>query len=84
MVVPAVDPPSFPFSLPLAHLSLDPVFLSVLFSFLLWFLIVKKERWWLFLVVDGCGCCSGGGCSVSLSSPVVCSSGVFSFDFLTF
>ena len=53
----------------------------------------KKEQWWFFffffgflttVVVGGCGCCSGGGWSVSLSSPVVCSSGVSSFDFLTF
>jgi hypothetical protein len=80
-------------SLSLLSLQISIGFIFFFFSFLfLWFLTVKRSSggfffFWGFLttvVVGGCGCCSGGGWSVSLSSPVVCSSGVSSFDFLTF
>ena len=85
---------SLSLSLPLAPLSPDIYRFYFLFLFFfLWFLTVKRSSGGFFffflgflttVVVGGCGCCSGGGWSVSLSSPVVCSSGVSSFDFLTF
>ena len=52
------------------------------FGFLTATVVVVFSGAWLWLLQwRGFGGCCSGGWSVSLSSPVVCSSGVFSFDF---
>ena len=71
VVVPTLDPPSFPLSPSRSSLSRS---LSVFFSsFFWWFFTVKRSSDGfyffgflttavvVFLVVGGCGCCSGGG-----------------------